>query len=292
MEIIKINGITKDYGNQRGCFDVTFSVNEGEIFGFLGPNGAGKTTAIRQLMGFIQSDRGNCSIFGYDCFNESHLIQPRLGYISGELTLMDNMEVNAFLKLVMDIKDVKTREIIDELIEILEIKPSGKIKKMSKGMKQKIAIIAAFVNDPEVLILDEPTSGLDPLIQNRFINYILKLKEKGKTILMSSHMFDEVEKSCDRIAIIKEGKIVEVESIESIRNKAKSNFTVKFKNIEDIMEFKKYSYDIIEQKDDTLLISVDSDIDKFIKILSKYSILALTSKQQSLEEMFMHFYGE
>ncbi|GHU71818.1 hypothetical protein FACS1894184_19080 [Clostridia bacterium] len=187
MSVIKIERLTRDYGNNRGVFDLSFTVDEGEAFGFLGPNGAGKTTTIRHLMGFIKPKQDSAAICGLDCWRESDKIQKRLGYIPGEISFFDDMSGTEFLRFTAKYRGTgNTRE--REMLDRFELSPKGKIKKMSKGMKQKIGIVAAFMHDPEILILDEPTSGLDPLMQNRFIELVEHEKKRGKTILMSSHM--------------------------------------------------------------------------------------------------------
>ena len=169
MSAISINNLTRDYGNNKGIFDVSFNVEKGEVFGFLGPNGAGKTTTIRHLMGFIKPKMGSCSINDLDCFSKASEIQKTLGYIPGEISFFDDMSGLAFLNFLEKFRGLsKSRK--DELIEYFELNPKGKIKKMSKGMKQKIGIVAAFMHDPDILILDEPTSGLDPLMQKKFID--------------------------------------------------------------------------------------------------------------------------
>ncbi|HUM56216.1 MAG TPA: ATP-binding cassette domain-containing protein, partial [Bacillota bacterium] len=198
MSVIEIKDLTRDYGNYKGVFDVSFSVNESEVFGFLGPNGAGKTTTIRHLMGFLKPQKGICTIAGMDCWQDSAGIQEKLGYIPGEMEFFSDMTGREFLSFLEKYRGIKANGRKNELLERFELDAKGKLKKMSKGMKQKVGIVAAFMHDPGVLILDEPTSGLDPLMQNRFINLILEEKKRGKTILMSSHMFEEVERTCHR----------------------------------------------------------------------------------------------
>lgn len=217
MSVIQINHLTRDYGNGRGIFDLQFEVEKGEVFGFLGPNGAGKTTTIRHLMGFIRSKSGSCSIDGMDCWKESATIHSFLGYIPGEISYWDDMTGIDFIKFVAKYRGLKDFGRQRELLERFELEPFGRIRRMSKGMKQKIGIVTAFMHDPDILILDEPTSGLDPLMQNRFIELISEEKERGKTILLSSHIFEEVERTCDRIGIIRAGRLVAVDSVETMR---------------------------------------------------------------------------
>ncbi|MEE1029089.1 MAG: ABC transporter ATP-binding protein [Agathobacter sp.] len=237
--IIEINKLTKNFGKHRGIENISFNVSKGESFGFLGPNGAGKTTTIRHLMGFIKSQSGSCTISGMDCWKERDKIQKSLGYIPGEINFFDDMTGIEFLNFIAKYKGITKLVKQKELIERFELDPKGKIKKMSKGMKQKIGIITAFMHDPDILILDEPTSGLDPLMQSRFIELIAEEKAKGKTILLSSHMFEEVERTCDRIGIIREGKMVTVDSVETLRERHMHKYTVTLESPEQALAFAK-----------------------------------------------------
>ncbi|STB00124.1 ABC transporter ATP-binding protein [Clostridium baratii] len=291
MNVIEIKDLTKDYGNNKGIFDVNLAVKKGEIFGFLGPNGAGKTTTIRHLMGFVHSDKGKCLINGIDCSKESDKIQERLGYLPGEISFMEDMTGIEFIHFIADMKGLKNFSRAEELIKIFELDPKGKVKKMSKGMKQKIGIVCAFMGNPDILILDEPTSGLDPLMQNKFVDLILSEKEKGKTIFMSSHIFDEIEKTCDRTAIIKDGHVIAVEDMKTLSNSKHKSYVITFLNDEMAKEFSKENLKIKEVIGNVVTVSVKGDINPLIKALSKYSVTSLDVKTQSLEELFMHFYG-
>lgn len=291
MNVIEVKDLTKDYGNNKGIFDINLTVRKGEVFGFLGPNGAGKTTTIRHLMGFIHSDKGKCLINGIDCSKESDKIQERLGYLPGEIAFMEDMTGIEFIHFIADMKGLKDFNRALELIKMFELDTKGKIKKMSKGMKQKIGIVCAFMGNPDILILDEPTSGLDPLMQNRFVELILSEKEKGKTIFMSSHIFDEIEKTCDRTAIIKDGHVVAVENMKTLSNSKHKSYVITFLNDEMANEFSKENLKIKEVIGNVVTVSVKGDINPLIKALSKYSVTSLDVKTQSLEELFMHFYG-
>jgi ABC-2 type transport system ATP-binding protein len=289
--LIEVVNLTKDYGQGKGIFDVSLSVKKGEVFGFLGPNGAGKTTTIRHLMGFVRPDKGNCSISGMDCYKEAAKIQRSLGYLPGEIAFLDDMNGGQLLDFIAAMKGIKDKTRIQELMELFELNPSGKIKKMSKGMKQKIGIICAFMGEPEILILDEPTSGLDPLMQNRFINLILREKKKGKTIIISSHIFEEIERTCDRTAFIKRGKIVAVEDMNTLREKKHKAYVITFNSPEDISEFSKEGFNIIDTVDNQVTVAVKGDIQLFLKAITRYNIKDLDVKAQTLEEIFLHLYG-
>lgn len=288
---IEIKGLTKDYGNHKGIFDINLTVNQGEVYGFLGPNGAGKSTTIRNLMGFIRPDSGNCKIYGMDCCQEAAKIQERLGYLAGEIAFLDGLTGKQMLDFIADMKGVKDKTIMNKLIERFELNPYGKIRKMSKGMKQKIGIVCAFMNDPDIIVLDEPTSGLDPLMQSRFVELILEEKKKGKTVFMSSHIFEEVERTCDRTAIIRNGELVSVEEMKALNESKQKSYIVTFQNPEEVKRFESEKFHIVESKEDTVIVAIKGEIQPLINVLSKYQVKGLDVKVETLEEIFMHFYG-
>lgn len=290
-DIINVNNLSKDYGNGKGIFNVNLSVKKGEVFGFLGPNGAGKTTTIRNLMGFIRPDNGSCTINGMDCYNHAAKIQDKLGYLAGEIAFLDDLSGKQMLEFQCSMKNLKDKSKMYELMDRFELDPKGKIKKMSKGMKQKIGIICAFMNDPDVLLLDEPTSGLDPLMQNRFIDLIMEEKKKGKTIFMSSHIFEEIEKTCDRTAIIKDGKIVAIENMDELKEKKSKSYIITLNSEESVTNFEKDDFDIIERDGLKITVAVKGEVNSFLNKITKYPINDLDVKVESLEEIFLHFYG-
>lgn len=290
MSVIEVKNLTKDYGQHKGNFNVNFNVEKGEVLGFLGPNGAGKTTTIRQLMGFIKADEGSCKINDLDCFTQVEQVQKMVGYLPGEIAFMDEMNGMEFIHFIGHMKNIKDFTKAEQLIQFFELDPSGKMKKMSKGMKQKIAIVVAFMNDPEILILDEPTSGLDPLMQNKFLDLIHQEKKKGKTILMSSHIFEEVEHTCDRVAIIKEGEIVAVENMEDLRKSKHKIYQIEFHSLTDAQTFQK-QYDKAFIRDKLVTVTLKGNVDKLLKELSQYKIDDINIRTQTLEELFLHFYG-
>lgn len=215
--VIKVSNLTKDYGQGRGVFDVSLEVKKGQVFGFLGPNGAGKTTTIRHLLGFSKPQGGSTSILGLDCWSKPATVQEHLGYLAGEIAFPDKMTGWQFIKMIAEMRGIKDLKHVEDLCEYFQLKPNGELKRMSKGMKQKVGLVIAFMHDPDIIILDEPTSGLDPLMQAKFCDLIKREKAKGKTILMSSHIFEEIEKTCDIVAIIKGGKIAAQFEIDKIR---------------------------------------------------------------------------
>lgn len=291
MNVVEISNLTRDYGNGRGVFDLSFSVAESEVFGFLGPNGAGKTTAIRHLMGFIRPQKGSCTIQGLDCWQESAQIQKKLGYVPGEMAFFDDMTGTEFLNFLAKYRNDKTNGRMKELLDRFELDPKAKLKKMSKGMKQKVGIVAAFMHDPQVLILDEPTSGLDPLMQSRFIDLINEEKEKGKTILMSSHMFEEVERTCHRVSIIKDGRLAAVDSVDALKAAQTKKYVVTLENEEAAGAFAKEDIIVVDVSRNHVTVNVQNDLRKLIDLMHRYPVDNLSAPNQSLEEIFMQYYG-
>lgn len=291
MGMIDVFHISKDYSGGRGIFDLSFQVEEGEVFGFLGPNGAGKTTTIRHLMGFIRADMGECFIGGKNCWDESVSIQRKVGYLPGELALLEHMTGMEFIRFCAGMRELKSMRRAERLIERFELDSSVKIRRMSKGMKQKVGIVCAFMHNPDVLILDEPTSGLDPLMQSRFVDLLLEEKDVGKTIFLSSHMFDEIEKTCDRIGIIREGSLVAIEDAAQVRSHRKKTFLLTFETRAAADAFRKEGYEVKEIVGTTATVSVNGNQQEFIRLLEQYKVTNIDVKTESLEEIFMHYYG-
>jgi ABC-2 type transport system ATP-binding protein len=287
---IQVTHLTKAFPNGKGIFNVSFEVQEGEVFGFLGPNGAGKSTTIRHLMGFMKPDSGSAAINGQDAWKESPAIQKAVGYLPGEIAFVEGMNGKQFLDLLSGMRRLKDFTKREQLIERFQFDVKTPIRKMSKGMKQKVGIVAAFMHDPEILILDEPTSGLDPLMQNIFIDLILEEKAKGKTILMSSHMFGEIERTCDRVGMIKEGKLVAVEKVRHMQAMQRKLFDVTVSSREEAEGIRSAGFTVIESEPLRLKIAVQGDYDRFIKALSHCQVRNLDIHSQSLEEIFMHYY--
>lgn len=295
MNTIELKSLTKEYSANIGCFDINISISKGEVYGFIGPNGAGKTTVIRQMVGFIKPDTGFIKILNYDAWKESAKIMESLGYLAGEVTLPDYMTGINYLKVIADIRGNISWSYVEKLIKYFELDGKRKIKKMSKGMKQKVAIISAFMHKPKVLVLDEPTSGLDPLMQEKFNTLIRKSKAEGTTVFISSHIFGEIENICDKVAVIKKGKIISEVSINEMKNAAKKNYEVKFSTINDYKAFLTKKWDIIEKNDVTKVIKVNvlsADVDKFLKELSNYKIDNFKELPFSLEQYFIKFYKD
>ncbi|MCG8484269.1 MAG: ABC transporter ATP-binding protein [Clostridia bacterium] len=290
--MIEVNNLTQVYKSGKGVFDLNFRIKEGEVFGYLGPNGAGKTTTIRNLLGFANATKGSAKINGIDCRREASKLQSSIGYLPGEIAFLDHMTGMQFLKFMGQMRRTKDLSIRDNLIERLELDTKGKIKKMSKGMKQKLAIITAFMHDPSVYILDEPTSGLDPFMQNIFMELMDKEKGRGKTIMMSSHIFGEVQRSCDRAGIIKDGKIVAIEDIQSLNALKQETYVITLADSADVDKLMKSNLTVKKISQRRVRITVSHNYKKFFEILSICSVVGLSAQQQSLEDVFMKYYGE
>ena len=296
MHVIEVNNLTKDYGSGRGVFDVSIHVDKGEVFGFLGPNGAGKSTTIRHLMGFSKPDKGSTKILEQETFSKYYEILNHVGYIPGEIALPAGLTGYEFLKMMQD-----NQEHLNYLLKLFELEDNvlkGETKRMSLGVKRKLAIVAAFMSDPDVLILDEPTSGLDPVMQETFIEFIHQEKKRGKTILLSSHIFSEIDSTCDRIAIIKDGHIVSEFVANDLKHASRKYYTVDFKDSKNKDKFLKKqkelsSFILLKEEKESVYISIeDKDLNHLIKILSDLEVSLFSNRKESLEDYFMKFYKE
>jgi ABC-2 type transport system ATP-binding protein len=288
--MLTVQNLTKKFSNGKGIFDVSFSVKKGEVFGFLGPNGAGKSTTIRHIMGFMKPDLGYVQVNGLDTWKKQGEVQKYLGYLPGEIAFFDGMTGKSFLNFMADMNGVKDHSKRNQLIDRLQFDVNTPIRKMSKGMKQKVGIVATFMHDPEVIILDEPTSGLDPLMQKVFIEIVLEEKAKGKTFLMSSHSFPEIERTCDRAAIIKDGVVIAVKDIHELQSMQRKLFEVTFNNIEDAKLFLKSGQQIESFEGNRVRVAIQGNYDSFIEETAKYSVRNIAIFTQNLEDIFMNYY--
>ncbi len=302
MSVIEVNHLTKDYGSGRGVFDVSFKVEEGEVFGFLGPNGAGKSTTIRHLMGFSKPSDGDTKILGLDSFKDYSKILSNVGYIPGEIALPAGLTGYEFISMMQDMYGIHNQEMLDKMIQLFNLTDNvlkGDTKHMSLGVKRKLAIVTAFMSDPKVLILDEPTSGLDPVMQQNFINFILEEKQRGKTILLSSHIFSEVDATCDRIAIIKDGKIVSEFIANDLKHASLKQYRIVFESAEEYARFKStYDPKVIaivkdrQEKNKVFITTNDENINEVISYLSDFKMKEFNNIKETLEDYFMKFYKE
>ncbi len=301
MGVIDVEKLTKDYGSGRGVFDVSISVNESEVFGFLGPNGAGKSTTIRHLMGFSKPDSGSTKIFGKETFKKYYEILSKVGYIPGEIALPAGLTGWEFLNMMQSLQGVKNEKMQKRMLDMFELDDvalNGETKRMSLGVKRKLAIVAAFMSDPSVLILDEPTSGLDPVMQEQFIEFIHEEKARGKTILLSSHIFSEIDNTCDRIAIIKDGKIVSQFVADDLKHASRKFYTIKFSDEAEAKRFDEKAANIpslaeLERRDGERFVSVeDKDLNYLIRGVADMNIVSFGNRKESLQDYFMKFYKE
>lgn len=295
MTAINIQNLTKDYGNHRGIFDISLQVEEGEVMGFLGPNGAGKTTTIRHLLGFIKPQNGNAAILKRDCWNEPEEIQRDLGYLPAEIAFPANMTGSQLIRHAAKMRGLPDTKRAQQLVEMFELNPSTQIKRMSKGMKQKVGIVCAFMHDPQILILDEPTTGLDPLMQSVFVDLIHQEKRKGKSVLMSSHLFEEIEGTCDRIAMIKHGRLISVTDAQGLKQSHKTTFQIGFFKAADFHSIQQEAFIIRETQPDKLQLILeveDLQLNQLLHALSTREITSLREVKYSLEDSFMNFYRE
>ena len=291
--VIDVQGLTKDYGQGRGIFDLTFQVERGEVFGFLGPNGAGKTTTIRHLMGFIRPTAGRAAILGMDCFAQAAAIQARVGYLPGELSLMDDLTGDGFLRFMAQMRGMMDLGTAWELKELFRLDGRQSLRKMSKGTRQKVGLVCAFMARPDLLLLDEPTSGLDPLMQNRFVELLLREKARGATILLSSHMFEELERTCDLVAILRAGRLAAVERTEDLRRARTKRYVFSFPAPEAAAAFSA-AWPGASRNDSSVTVALTGreDLSKLLRLAADQQVTDMTVDGGSLEEAFLGYYGE
>jgi len=291
--VIKTDNLTKYYGRKRGVDGVNLTIFKGEIFGYLGPNAAGKTTTIRVFMDFIRSSSGYVSIFGLDSRKNSPKIRKNIGYLPGELNLYGNLSVRDLLVYFAHLRKNVDWTYVKYLAERLNCDLFHPIRTLSQGNKQKVGLIQAMMHQPDLLILDEPTNGLDPLIRQQFYQLILEFKEKGKTIFLSSHVLPEVERMCDRVGVIRGGKIVAVEKVSELRKKSMRQIEVIFDQpikLEIFSAIKNITNLTVDKN--RLRCILVGEMNQFMKAISRYNISDFSSHQPDLDEIFLAFYGE
>ncbi len=285
--IISVEHLTKDYGNSRGVFDISLDIQKGEVFGYLGTNGSGKTTTIRHMMGFIKADSGSVKVNGLNPWIDAPKVMKNVSYIPGEIFFPDLKTGTDFFKVQAEYLGVKDFTYMNHLIDILGLDPSAVLKRMSKGMKQKTAIVAALMGDREVLILDEPTTGLDPLMRETFLELVREEKAKGRTIFMSSHIFEEIEEVCDRVAIINNGEIKSVLDLSDFRHSSVRNYSIQFDTEESAKTFKNRFSKAKLQGKNVEFNATASEVDEPFKALKGLNVISLSESHPNLEEYFM-----
>ena len=291
--IIEVEGLGKSYGGKRGIVDVSFDVAEGEVFGFLGPNGAGKTTTIRILMALIRADGGKARIAGLDCWAQSVDIKRLVGYVPGEPSLDPNLTGGQILEYFANLHGGVDRAYQKKLIEVLDLDTSRKFRQYSTGNKRKVVLIQAFMHKPRVLILDEPTSGLDPLNQQEFDEMVREARDEGRTVFLSSHVLSEVEKTCTRVGIIREGRLVRVGGVHELKDIKRYEVTITFaepvsaetfKTVEGVVEAEPLN------NGHAVRIAVQGPADAVIKAAAHYPVVSFNSYEPSLEDIFLKYY--
>ena len=291
--IIEVQGLTKSYGSKRGITNVSFHVEEGEVFGFLGPNGAGKTTTIRLLMALLRADAGTARIAGLDSWQHSVEIKRLTGYLPGEPSLDPGLTGGQILEYFGHLRGGVDQAYLKQLIKRLDLDPSRKFRQYSSGNKRKVVLIQAFMHRPRLLVLDEPTNGLDPLNQQEFGRMVKEVRDEGRTVFLSSHILSEVEQTCTRVAIIREGQLVRVGDVAEVKDIKRQEITITFANAVSAEAFKTLD-GVVEVETlaggHTLRLAVQGEADAVIKAAAQHAVVTLTSHEPSLEDIFLRYY--
>ncbi|MDR3156664.1 MAG: ABC transporter ATP-binding protein [Lactobacillales bacterium] len=293
MKVAEINGLQKDFKKVQILKNITMDVYSGEILGFIGPNGAGKSTTIRILLGMLRASGGNAKIFGKDSWKESIAIHSKIAYVPGEVNLWPNLTGGEVIDLFMNLQGINTESSRKKrLIEKFQFDPSKKIRNYSKGNRQKIALIVALSSDADFFIFDEPTSGLDPLMEVIFQEEVKEFKSKGKSILLSSHILSEVEHLCDRVAIIRQGEVIETGTLEELRHLTRYEYIVTTQRKAEILENISGVYDLSFRRNQAIFQVGQEDVQSVLEALLPYNVVNLESNPPTLEELFLRHYQE
>ncbi|MFD1402202.1 ABC transporter ATP-binding protein [Robinsoniella peoriensis] len=289
--IIEINKLTKTYGKHRGIEDITLAIQEGEIFGFIGPNGAGKSTTIRCLLSLIYPTSGSASIFGADCIKNASEIAKEVGYLPSEVFYYDNMKVKDLLNYSASFYKKDCKKKIRELCDVLELDTGRKIEDLSFGNRKKVGIVQGLLHSPKLIILDEPTSGLDPLMQKKFFDLIQEENRNGATVFFSSHILSEVQKMCDRVGFIKEGKLIKLDTMSSLKEDSYKKIELESKEAlnPDVFQIKGLSNLKIEKLHASFIYR--GNVNRMTHLLGELSLQDLSVQEPDLEEIFMHYYN-
>ena len=291
--VIRLDGLTKYYGKHLGVAGLDLEVRSGEVFGYLGPNGAGKTTTIRMLLDLIRPTRGNATVLGLDAQADSLALRRSIGYIPSDPSLYGNLSGHDFLTYLASIRGGVRWSKVTTLADRLQCDLSRPIGALSRGNKQKLAVIRAFMHEPQILILDEPTSGLDPLMQAEFEKIVREAKREGKTVFLSSHFLPEVEQLADRAGIIRQGRLVAVEEIESLKSRAVRRLEIEVAGTVPNEEFARLDgVSNLQVEGNTLFCDVAGGLDRLIKAAARYTVINLKTHEPNLEEIFLAYYGE
>ena len=281
------------YGRHLGILDVDLRIEEGEVFGFLGPNGAGKTTTQRVLMDVIRPTAGAARMFGKDCQKEGVAARDRVGYLPGELSLYENMKASQFFKMYFSLQKSNTdRRYWQTLAERLDLDTSRKIRELSRGNKQKVGVVAAFMSKPDLLILDEPTSGLDPLVQQTVMELVREANQAGSTVFFSSHILSEIQAVCDRVGIIREGQMVATERVEDMTRQQFKRLRINFAIMPPADAFTQEGVKEITRDEQGALLEIRENLDQVIKTAAPFGITDIETIPVTLEEIFLAYYGK
>ncbi|WP_407272109.1 ATP-binding cassette domain-containing protein [Radiobacillus sp. PE A8.2] len=290
MTIVQTKNLTKKFGKFTALDGVNLEVKKGEVLGFIGPNGAGKSTTIRVLLGILKATSGDVTIFGKDAWSDAVEIHKRIAYVPGDVNLWPNLTGGEVIDLFVKLRGSNNKSKREELIKKFDLDPTKKCRAYSKGNRQKVALIAAFSSDADLYILDEPTSGLDPLMESVFQESVIELKNQGKSVLLSSHILSEVEKLCDRVSIIRQGKVIETGSLNELRHLTRTQLLVEAKQTITGLEQLQGVHDL-ENKKQGLSFQVDTEqMDRVISHISQFGIVKLESAPPTLEDLFMRHY--
>jgi len=292
---IDIHGLTKQYSGTASpsLSDLTLQVMPGEVYGFLGPNGAGKSTTIRVLMNFLQPTAGSAEILGRDIVNDSVVIKQSVGYLSGDFDVYPKMTGAQFLTYLGELHGVSSRKYASEIAKRLQAVTNKKLGELSRGQRQKIGIIQAFMHKPTVLILDEPSSGLDPLMQEVFYELVAEAKLRGAAIFISSHIMAEVQKICDRVGVIREGKLITERSVTDLATEAAQTFDVTFAGKPPVQALKRIpGLTVTNHKDTQVTLHMHGELQQLFKLLGQHQIVSIDTRTLDLEEMFLHYYSD
>ena len=293
--MIKVSGLTKHYGRKRGVIDLSFEVHDGEVFGFLGPNGAGKTTTIRLLMSLLFPSAGTAAIAGLDCWRHSVEVKRLVGYLPGELALDPNLTGGQILTYFANLRAGVDWRYVEELVARLDLDTSRRFRHYSHGNKQKVGLIQALMHRPRLLILDEPTSGLDPLNQQEFQQLVSDARSEGRTVFLSSHVLSEVEATCDRVAIIRDGQLVRLGGVADLKDIRRHELELTFATAPPIDAFRSLAgMERVEAAPDGLSVRlvVQGDVDALIKLAARYPLVNIVSQEPSLEDIFLRYYRD
>jgi ABC-2 type transport system ATP-binding protein len=291
--IIQTNKLTKSYGRSRGIIDVTFDIQGGEVFGFLGPNGAGKTTTMRVLMGLLRASSGNATISGLDCWKQSTEVKKLVGYLPGEFTFDPGLRGAQIIEYLGNLRGGVDQAYVRSLVERLSFDPSKRFREYSHGNKQKLGLVQAFMHKPRLLILDEPTTGLDPLNQQEFYKMVAEVRAGGRTVFLCSHILPEVEQTCDRVAIIREGRLVKIDHVSSLKDIRQHDVEITFAGTASIEWFKNVAgvARAAQGADEhTLQLNVQGELTEIIQIAAEHHATNIDTHEPSLEEVFLRFY--